>query len=337
MDHQNNTPQEILDKLRSLKKVIISLHSSPDGDSLGSSAALKYLLEQHFNIKVDLISGDQLSAYLTALPFSNEVDQTKDITDINFSEYDALINIDIATLGLISTKERRKFQKPDIFIINIDHHNNNDYYGDINYVTTTSSSASEVLFDLLKLWQVKIDKTLATKLLVGMYSDTNGLKFGYNKSSIILKKIAELIDTGVDPETEIINPLFFNTEFITKKFQGLVLSKLTLNPELHVAYSVISQDDWQSIGIKEEELTDVANSIQDISECEFIFTLTERHDHIRGSLRSRKNIDVSLFAKELNGGGHKPAAGFALKKMPLEEAEQIVLETIKKVGIHKYD
>ena len=61
---ENNSFEEIWDKLKEFKKAIITLHSGPDGDSLGSCTAMKYVLEKYLNYEVTLISYDKLSEAL---------------------------------------------------------------------------------------------------------------------------------------------------------------------------------------------------------------------------------------------------------------------------------
>ena len=77
------------------------------------------------------------------------------------------------------------------------------------------------------------------------------------------------------------------------------------------------------------------NHLQTIGGVDLLFTLAETDTTIKGSFRSTKNIDTSLIAKELGGGGHKLAAGFYFKSLSLKQAEQKVFDAIEKVGIHK--
>ena len=77
------------------------------------------------------------------------------------------------------------------------------------------------------------------------------------------------------------------------------------------------------------------NKLQYISDFDYVCTMKELKDIIKGSFRSHEKIDVSLFAKELGGGGHKLAAAFALPKIPIKNAQEKVLEAVNKVGIHK--
>ena len=78
------------------------------------------------------------------------------------------------------------------------------------------------------------------------------------------------------------------------------------------------------------------NELQFISDFDFVFILVDFGDHINGSFRSKRGVDVSLFAKELGGGGHRVAASFSFPPMSLENAEHLVLDAIRKVGIQRF-
>ena len=71
------------------------------------------------------------------------------------------------------------------------------------------------------------------------------------------------------------------------------------------------------------------NYLKEIEGIDILFTLTEMEDMIKGSFRSKGDIDISLFAKELGGGGHKNAAAFSFPRIPLKEAEKKVLDVIQ--------
>ncbi|MDD4111355.1 MAG: DHHA1 domain-containing protein, partial [Clostridia bacterium] len=102
-----------------------------------------------------------------------------------------------------------------------------------------------------------------------------------------------------------------------------------------IGKSSISKEDIEKLKLNISDIRLGPNHLQTIGGVDLLFTLAQTDNLIKGSFRSNKNIDTSLIAKELGGGGHKLAAGFYLEKMPLKKAEQKVLEAIKKVGIHK--
>ncbi len=330
----NNTPQEIWTKLKKCKKVLLVLHNSPDGDSMGSNYSMKYVLERDLKINATVIASDPPSNDLKSMDFYKEVLFQKDLANYKLSSYDAVICIDNSDEKRMSRVNTDYSFPKDIFVINIDHHATNTYFGKLNIVLPEASSSCEVLLDFFRSLEIKIDKTLAKSLALGIYTDTGFLRWGFQGSSKVLKDMAYLVDQGLDLEKELIRPLSKQT-MIQKKLLGLVYSNLKFEPKLQFGYVVIPLKQWQALGLKDEDVGGTSNSIQDLENALFIFTMIEHDDRISLSFRSRADVDVSLFASEFGGGGHKAASGAKLPKMPLADAEKKVLEVIKKVGIHK--
>jgi bifunctional oligoribonuclease and PAP phosphatase NrnA len=330
----NNTPQEIWDKIKTFKKIAMSLHRGPDGDCLGTTTAMKYVLEKQLNIKVHLVSGDPLSRDISDLKLQDEVDFTKDITDLNLSQYDCLLCLDQGDEGMVSSKVTKGYHIPEgTFVINIDHHQSNPYYGDLNYVIPQASSCCEVLLDILRAGNISFDKELARRLLIGIVTDT--YFFHWGTSPKVFKDVGFLLEQGVEYEREIAEPILFNESIGQKKFTALVYGKLKFIEDKHFAYVTLSRKEVEAQGINISESKGASNMIQDLAHCNFIFTLMEEDDGIRGSFRSKRGFDVSKLAGELGGGGHKAAAGFFITGMSLQQAEQKVLETIERVGVTK--
>jgi bifunctional oligoribonuclease and PAP phosphatase NrnA len=330
---QNNTPKEIWDKLKESKNLLMSLHYGPDGDSLGSCVAMKQALEENLDCKVTLIGKDPLDAMLTELDCAKEVKFGKGVDETELSEFDLILAIDIGTLKQFVGRNKG-FKFPDnLPIINIDHHHNNDFYGTLNYVNSKKSSACGVLLELFKEWNIKINPELATKILLGIYTDTG--YFSHDNGDAI-KDAAFLIDKGADYLKGIVNKIKYNFPLRIKKYISLLYQNFkTAQINNHnIGYSTISIQQIKDLGLNLAEARSGVNDLQEVGGFDVIFTLTELEDKIKGSFRSR-NSDISVIAKELGGGGHKGAAAFILPKMPLEKAEKIVLETINKVGIHE--
>ena len=93
-DVRNNKFKEIWKELKKSKKVLLTLHARPDGDSFGSCTAMKYVLEKN-GINVRLISKDRLSENLESYSFSKEVEFGIDINTIDLSEFDHIVFLDL--------------------------------------------------------------------------------------------------------------------------------------------------------------------------------------------------------------------------------------------------
>jgi bifunctional oligoribonuclease and PAP phosphatase NrnA len=332
---KNNSFEEIWEKLKKSKKILMTLHAGPDGDSFGSCCAMKYVLEREFKSEIKLVSYDELAENLKSLPYAKEVDFKEDISDIESSKYDLILLLDCGDTTYISGKLKNNYKPSDNFIINIDHHPTNTYFGDLNYTDSKKCSTASVLVDLFKKMKIGFDPRLSNMLLLGVSTDSGF--FSYENSENALKDAGFLIENGAEYVKSILKPVLYNQSLGQKKFVALLINNLKINKKLGVGYSTVSYKEIKKFKINLADLRLGINELQFIKDFDLVFNLVELEDTIKGSFRSKKGVDVSLFAKELGGGGHREAAAFRLKKMPLEEAEKKVFEAIKKVGIHKYE
>ena len=186
---KNNSPEEIWNKIKESENILLSLHFRPDGDSLGSCLAMKYLIERDLNKKVTLVSKDNLSDYIE--DFSDkDILFNKSIDDLDLSKFDLLIFLDSAARN----SSVNNFPE-NIFKINIDHHDTNPFYGNLNYVDAEAPSACSILLDLFKQLNVEFDNKLCKNLLLGIITDS-GFFQNRNQPPKAMKQAAFLIETG---------------------------------------------------------------------------------------------------------------------------------------------
>jgi bifunctional oligoribonuclease and PAP phosphatase NrnA len=322
----NNTFQEIWNKITSSKNILISLHYGPDGDSLGCCTAMKYVLERDLECKVKLVSKDPLDENLKAIKFSKEVIFEEGIDDQDLEKFDLILAMDSGSLKQFANRDKEFNPPENLSIINIDHHETNEFFGNMNYVNAKRPSACSVLLDLFKDQKIKFDKELATRLLLGIYTDSG--YFSHDNGDSI-RDAAYLLDFDIDYRNEIVNPVKYNYPLRIKKYYASLYdhSKIIDIDGLKVGYSSISLEDIQKLGLNLSEVRGGINDLQEVGGLDIVFTLSELDNIIKGSFRSRK-LDISKVAQSLDGGGHKGAAAFRLKKMPLDEAEKIVIGKI---------
>ena len=169
---------KILKALKKAKRVLIPLHINPDGDSAGSTLALRQILTAQ-NKSVDIVSADPFPKSLLALPEAKTI-KNIDPSNIDLSQYDLIAVLDIGSVHRISREER--FELPNgVVIINIDHHETNENFTPLCWVIPQASSTAEVLAELLERWGLTIKAETATCLLAGIIADTRGFRYGDTK------------------------------------------------------------------------------------------------------------------------------------------------------------
>lgn len=332
MKRKNDLSKEIFKKIKSANKILILLHDGPDGDSLACCMAIKYWLERDFKKEIKVISKDKLSENLACFSFVKEIEFGVGVEDLSLENFDLILFLDHGALSYSKANVNLLFPKNSV--INIDHHGTNTLFGDINYINDLRPSCCSILIDLFREWGVKFDRDLSTRLLIGVYTDSG--EFSHDKGDA-LRDAVFLLDNGADYLEGVVNVIKYNIPLGVKKYHALLVNNFRIVDfdGYNVGVSSTSRNEVEKLGINLSEVRSGPNYLQEIGGIDFLFTLAEVEGMIKGSFRSRKKIDVSLFAKELHGGGHKFAAAFRFPLIPLNEAEQKVFEAIKKVGIHK--
>lgn len=312
----------------------MSLHPKPDGDSLGFCTALKYVLEKEGK-KVTLISQDEISENINNFYFSKEVAFKKSFDDYNLKDFDTLIFSDFASLKEYPEKVRKKEFPKDMVTINIDHHDSNEYFGELNYVDKNAPSCCSVLFDLFKKVNINFDEKICKRLLLGICTDTNFGEFGNSSES--LEKMAFLIEKGkIDFQEEFVNPIRNNNPWKLKKLWGILLTNMK-KEEIKgkvIAYSWATRKEYEKYGLEPADIRLGILCMQDIANLDLVFTLSEIDGKIKGSFRS-KTLDTTIYSSLLGGGGHKGASAFILDGTDIKKELEKILKIIKEKGFVK--
>ena len=311
-------------KIDGAEKVLLSLHRGPDGDSIGSSLAMKHYLESQGK-EVKLISPSPFPHAYDYIP-ADEIEQTQ-FMDLDLGDFDLFIFMDSASWHMVNEDIDDDTPLPEKEkVINIDHHGTNTEYGGINLVEKRSSTA-EIIYDLFKEWEYDLDSQVAQYLLVGVVTDTGVFRYT-NTTPSTLKTAAKLMEQGAD-----LNVIVFNYSRRNKvdklRFWGVVLENLEVDEEHQFAYSFVPYDqakEYFDDNYPREYKSGAASVFMaGIEDTDFgIVMVEENKGELSGSLRSREDFDVSLIAEELDGGGHPGAAGFSLKLPYLEAAKKVI-------------
>lgn len=321
------TALKILSEIKAAKKILLVVHVSPDPDGICSALAMDLLLRK-WSKKTKIISFSQIPAKWAFFPGFQTI-ENKDFVSVNFSEYDLAIILDAADESKVTRSNfPEKFPK-NFKIINIDHHATSSNFGNINLVQNTASSTAEVLYELFEVWKIKLGKDLAKMLFFGIFSDTGCFQFQMT-SKRTFAIATDLLNKGADLQ-ECVLYEFRSYNFKTLKYWGKVLDNMQIDESKKFVWSTMSQKEKEELKLDPTEIEGASTLFAPIvSGTEFGIILNEESGNIvRGSLRSRKDFDVSKIAVFFGGGGHKTSAGFWINAT-LEEAEKKVLEVARK-------
>ena len=303
------------------KKILVISHTNPDGDTLGSALAFIHYLEDK-KIENFHFCSTEPASYFIYLPKIKDL--STDLDPKTIDGFDLIILFDHGAIhqSQIETHLTPLLTRPDITIANIDHHISNSKFGNINIVNLEASSTCEALYYLLMAAGIEINSSMATCLMTGIITDTSNFTNSATQHSS-LTAAADLAQRGAKIP-EISAHVFRNKNIPSLNLWGTVLNRLYIDEAEGMAFTVITQNDFETYGIEREALDGLINFLSHLENVRYVKMLVEEKDgSIKGSLRtSRDDIDLTVMAAQWGGGGHRKAAGFKLKGRLVEVDEK---------------
>ncbi len=313
------TLDEILIEIKKAEKIVILTHESPDGDAVGSSLAVKLIVEQ-LGKNADVII-PEYSRMFNFLPSADEIKSDSEIKD-----YDLAISVDCANLKRLAKNEY--FEKARKTIV-IDHHGTNNMFGDLNYVNPVSPACCEILASMADYYNINVSKEIGTCIMTGIITDTGGFRhIGITPDTF--EYTAELIRKGVDV------PDIYKRTMRTKtkanfELTKRVIDRMELLENGKVSFTYINTKDEIEVGAEpgdHEGLVDIGKDIEGVKVSIFI-RQKEEQELYKVSLRSEDDINVSDICFVFGGGGHARAAG-ALIPGNIEQVKEKLMKEIRK-------
>ena len=312
---------QISDKIKQAKKILLISHVNPDGDTLGSVCAMKLYIGDKADI---LIQTEKEKGIPDIYKFLPEITKAKFLDTVE-DIYDLAIALDVASIDRIIETPRKIFDKIDT--ICIDHHKTNKGYAKINLIKGGYSSTGEVLFDLFTESGIKITKDMADCLYVAILTDTGCFRYETvtNKTFLAASKLFEI---GVDT-SDIAKKCYDNKPKSMVTFQADIISNAKFVFDNKVAYAIITDDKMKEYKVKNEHTEGIAETLRSINTVDISIVLKENENKTtKVSLRS-KTIDLTPVVEKFKGGGHKMAAGCTIRK-PAKIAVELILDEIVK-------
>lgn len=289
--------------------ICITAHAHPDGDALGSTAALRRFLKLCRGKDAVVVLPDSIPdnlAFITdkasTLVFSDAPDESARA----IMSADLIFCLDFChftrTGGEAPLLEASSARK-----VLIDHHDGPDEKDfDLVFSCTRISSASELLYSILKMMEQSLPVEVGAPLMTGMTTDTNN--FANSVFPSTLGMASDLLAAGVDRDA-ILFELYNRFRINRLKAMERFLSKLRVTP-CGAAYAVFRREDMEELDIAEGETEGFVNLPLSVDNVRLSIFLKEDNGHFRVSIRSRKGTSALTLARSsFNGGGHECASG----------------------------
>ena len=314
------TPPEIaqiVDAIRSRHRFVLSSHSRPDGDSIGSQLAMAYALRD-MGKHVELVNSDAAPPQLMGFPGVPDI-RIAPAVDGSFDASIIMECSDLTRTGVTGLDRA--------FVINIDHHPGNKAYGQINWFNAGAAACAEMVFDLIVALGVRMTPEIATHVYLAILTDTGSFHY----SSISPKTFdicRQLLEAGVDP-VRVSRQVFDSNSMGRLKLLASVLGGMTFDPSNRIGILFLDHAMARAAGGTYDDTEGLINQPLTVKEVQaVVFFKQSEGDNYRVSMRSKGDVDIGAVAKEFGGGGHKNAAGCSVSG-PIEALKTMFSEKIR--------
>jgi len=309
----SNEISELKLLLTQKKNIVITAHTNPDGDAIGSSLAMYHYLSKLGHI-VKMMVPNQFPDFYAWLPesdkiiiYENDAKSSQKLlkeADIIFSlDYNALSRLGVLADIVKNTTGTR---------ILIDHHIDPERESfDYCYSSTNTSSTGELVYDFITMlgYENIIDKKIGEAIYTCIVTDTGSFSFSCNRPDTYIIT-SKLISLGVDAEK--IHKLIFDTYSENRlRLLGFAISnRMVVWEEFHTAIIYLTKSDLNKYNYHVGDTEGVVNFPLSMGKINLSILITEKDSKLRISLRSKGSFSVNELSRaHFNGGGHRNAAG----------------------------
>jgi phosphoesterase RecJ-like protein len=326
----SNPSQRLIDELSKCKRVLVTTHVRPDGDALGSAAAMAMgmkakgidsdvLLLSHLPRKYAFVFVDY------AIPFIDVEERWPE--SFSLDRYDALLVVDTGTWSQLPGLKERVGDWPRPKLV-LDHHLTQENWADEKLVQTNAAAAGEIVAALFDEWGIALDARIATALYLAIASDTGWFQFSSTRP-YTMRLAAKLMEAGVN--TDRLYQLLYQSERPERlALQARAMQSMQLLADGRLAVLQVWKKDFEATKAIVPDTENLINVPLQIGSVEVSMLITEPGDFgpVRVSLRSKGKLDVAKFAEQFGGGGHARASGLKLEGLSMQEAHDRVVAAL---------
>lgn len=329
---ENTDFLKVKELLASSQTILLTTHTNPDGDAIGSSLAFyRYLVKKGHRVSV--MVPDPFPSFLSWLADSGKIavfSRQREQVLRTIHEATVVFSIDYNDLNRLEDACEPVLESSAKKIV-LDHHLYPAEHYDLKISVTDTSSTAELVFDFIRAMgdEGLIDTSIAEALYTGIVTDTGSFSYSCNYVKTY-EVIAALFRRGIDGEH--IHRLIYDTYSEHRlRLLGYSLSeKLVVLPEFHTAYIYLDSDDMERFHYQIGDTEGVVNFALSIEGINLAALFTERDNAIRISFRSKGNFSVERIANDyFDGGGHTNASG-ATSYLSMDETVRKFRELLPK-------
>ena len=299
-------------RLRGAQNILILTHRRPDGDTIGSAAALCRGLRQ-IGKRAFVFPNEDLTPRLGFL--------LEGLLAASGFVPGLICAVDIADVSLLTDSAKGCARRVDLCL---DHHPSNVGYARELALEEHAAAAGEVVWAVLRALGAALDLPMWEALYIAVSTDTGCFKFS-NTTPLAHRIAAGAIEAGVDFHRH--NHAFFEAKsknrFLIEK---TMFDKMIFSADGRIACSWLDRPWLDSIGADDDDLDNLSTLTMALEgvDCGIILTQNKKDPAYKISIRTHEPADASRICQSFGGGGHPRAAGCTLSGPPEAAAKRLM-------------
>lgn len=295
-------PAAFVAPFRELNSFLLVSHVGLDGDHLGSMLALQQALRK-LGKEVVAYQPEPVPPSLSSVLFGLE----DTVQELPQQQFDAVVALECPHLGRMPKGfDPRQYGK---VVLNFDHHQDNENYGDQNWVLPQVAALGEMTYELIRELGVPLDSSMATALYVAILTDTGSFQYS-RVTPATHQRLAGMLEAGVATD-EVSRSVYRNSRSQVLKLLGRVLNDMSVDQRNGhaVAWAEISQQYLNDYQVQPEEIQFFVDELDRVDSADVVLLVREvPGGKVKASIRSRQH-PINQVAAIFGGGGHARAAG----------------------------
>ena len=295
----------------------IITHCNPDGDTIGSAAALCLGLRQLGKTAYVLENAQlpQMYAYLL-----------EGLTKEAAQEGDTVVSVDVAALRMFPAECLHLAEK---VALRIDHHGSGESFAPQELVDSTAAACGEIVYDLLMEMGAQLDAAMANALYTAVSTDTGCFRYANTTDrSFALASACSRVSGDIFK----INQQLFDTVSMGRlRLQSWVVEHMQVRQNGKIVVCGIPADLQERLQLTEDDMGNLSGFLRSIEGVQMAATVKEEDGRMKISVRAVPGCDAAAVCEQFGGGGHKGAAGAGMDNVTLQEAVQKLIAAMPEI------
>lgn len=296
----------------------IITHCGPDGDTVGSAAALCLGLRQLGKTAHVLENSQVPEKYKYLL---------EGLTKSDAVEMDTVVSVDVAAAHMLSEASRHLAEKVEL---RIDHHGSATPFAQNELVDSTAAACGDIIYDLLTLLGVKLERHMANALYTAVSTDTGCFRYANtNDHSFAVASACSRVSPDI---FRIAQQLFDTVTMGRLRLQSWVVEHMQVLCGGKIVVCGIPADLQERLELTDEDMGNLSGFLRSIEGVKMAATVKQdKEGHTGFSVRAVPGYDAAAVCEKFGGGGHKGAAGAGMENVTLDEAVAALIAAMPEI------